>query len=278
MNKLPQWLIKRIPKSENIKLIRSLIGDKINTVCESAKCPNIGECYSNKVVTFMILGNVCTRNCSFCAVEKGIPDLPNPTEPKAIAESAKKLGLKYIVVTSVTRDDLPDGGASYFAKTITEIRKAMPDAKVEVLIPDFRGSRDHLKTVIDSEPDVLNHNIEMVPRLYSSIRPKSNYYTSLNLLKISKYLNKNLPTKSGFMIGLGEKDDEVFRLIRELRSADCEIITIGQYIAPSQEHAKVVEYVRPEKFEEYREIALKLGFKKVLSGPFVRSSYIAGCY
>ena len=278
MNKLPQWLIKRIPKSENIKLIRSLIGDKINTVCESAKCPNIGECYSNKVVTFMILGNVCTRNCSFCAVEKGIPDLPNPTEPKAIAESAKKLGLKYIVVTSVTRDDLPDGGASYFAKTITEIRKAMPDAKVEVLIPDFRGSRDHLKTVIDSEPDVLNHNIEMVPRLYSSIRPKSNYYTSLNLLKISKYLNKNLPTKSGFMIGLGEKDDEVFRLIRELRSADCEIITIGQYIAPSQEHAKVVEYVRPEKFEEYREIALKLGFKKVLSGPFVRSSYIAGSY
>ena len=275
MSTLPHWLIKRTPKSENIKLIRGLIGDKVNTVCESAKCPNIGECYSNRTVTFMILGNICTRGCRFCAVDGGIPTPPDPMEPRNVAEASRKLGLKYIVVTSVTRDDLPDGGASYFAKTIIELKRSSPETKVEVLIPDFKGKEEHLKTVIDAKPDVLNHNIEMVPRLYGQIRPKSNYYTSINLLKMAKNIDSNTVTKSGFMVGIGEKEDEIFGLMKELRSADCDILTIGQYIASSQDKAKVVEYLHPDKFDQYRELALKIGFKKVHSGPFVRSSYIA---
>ncbi|MFH1710345.1 MAG: lipoyl synthase [bacterium] len=275
---LPQWLIKKTPKNENILKIRGLIGDKVNTVCESAKCPNIGECYSKKTVTFMILGNICTRGCGFCAVDGGTPTLPDPMEPKNVAKASKKLGLKYVVVTSVTRDDLPDGGASYFAKTIKEIRSSNPGTKVEVLIPDLKGNKEHLKTVIDAKPDILNHNIEMVPRLYGSIRPRSNYYTSLDLLKTAKKMDGNTVTKSGFMLGLGEKEAEIFELIKELRGAGCDILTIGQYIAPSQDKAKVVEYVRPEKFNEYRDFGLSIGIKKVLSGPFIRSSYIAGSY
>ncbi len=278
MSRLPQWLIKRTPKMENIRNIRSLIGNKVNTVCESAKCPNIGECYGNKTVTFMILGSICTRGCGFCAVDSGAPSQPDPMEPRNVAVAAKKLGLKYIVVTSVTRDDLPDSGASYFAKTITELKKISPDTKIEVLIPDFKGKEEHLKIVIDAKPNVLNHNVEMVPRLYGGIRPRSNYYTSINLLKTARKIDSEAVTKSGFMVGIGEKEDEIFRLMRELRSADCDIITIGQYIAPSQEHAKVVEYVRPEKFDEYRDFGLSIGIKKVISGPFVRSSYIAGSY
>lgn len=278
MSSLPQWLIKRIPKAENIRNIRSLIGNKVNTVCESAKCPNIGECYGNKTVTFMILGSICTRGCGFCAVDRGAPAPPDPMEPRNVAEAAKKLGLKYVVITSVTRDDLPDGGASYFAKTISELRSSNPDTRIEVLIPDFKGNEAHLKTVVDAKPDVLNHNIEMVPRLYGGIRPRSNYYTSINLLKTAKKIDGKAVTKSGFMVGIGEKEDEVFSLMKELRKADCDIITIGQYIAPSQEHAKVVEYVRLEKFDEYRDFGLSIGIKKVISGPFVRSSYIAGSY
>lgn len=275
MNKLPQWLIKKTPKMENIRNIRGLIGDGVRTVCESAKCPNIGECYGCGTVTFMILGNVCTRSCSFCAISKGTPSLPDPTEPKRVAEAAKLLKLKYAVVTSVTRDDLPDGGAGYFARTIIELRRSINDIRVEVLIPDLKGDEEHLKLVMDARPDVLNHNVEMVPRLYSRIRPSSNYRTSINLLKTAKKVDGNAVTKSGFMLGLGEKDAEVEDLMGELRSADCDILTIGQYIAPSQEHAKVVEYVHPDKFDRLRTSALKMGFKKVFSGPFVRSSYKA---
>jgi len=278
MSNLPPWLIKRTPKSENIRNIRDLIGDDVHTVCESAKCPNIGECYSNKTVTFMILGDICTRGCKFCAVKHGIPAQPDPMEPANLALAAKKLNLRYAVVTSVTRDDLPDGGASYFAKTIYELRKTNYDIKVEVLVPDFKGKEEYLKVVIDANPDVLNHNIEMVPRLYGSIRPRSNYYTSINLLKTAKKIDPNAVTKSGFMLGLGEKDEEVTRLIGELKGTGTDILTIGQYIAPSQENAKVVEYVNPEKFDRYRDFALKMGFKRVLSGPFIRSSYIAGTY
>lgn len=278
MSRLPQWLIKRTPKMENIRNIRGLIGNKVNTVCESAKCPNIGECYGNKTVTFMILGSICTRGCGFCAVERGAPALPDPLEPRNVAEAAKKLALKYVVVTSVTRDDLPDGGAGYFAKTISELRSSIPDIKIEVLIPDFKGKEEHLKTVIGAKPNVLNHNVEMVPRLYGGIRPRSNYYTSINLLKIAKKIDGKAVTKSGFMVGIGEKEDEIFGLMKELKDADCDIITIGQYIAPSQEHTKVVEYVQPEKFDKYRDFGLSLGIKKVISGPFVRSSYIAGSY
>jgi len=278
MNNLPQWLIKRVPKQENIKKIRSLIGDGINTVCESAKCPNIGECYNNRTVTFMILGNICTRNCGFCAVDKGSPSMPDPTEPKNVARAAQILDLKHVVVTSPTRDDLPDGGASYFAKTIKEIRSALPEAKVEVLVPDLKGKEEHIRKVTDAMPDILNHNIEMVPRLYNNVRPRSNYYTSINLLRTSKKLNSNIPVKSGFMLGLGEKESEILSLIKELYSAGCDILTIGQYIAPSQASAKVVEYVQPEKFEQYRHFALSVGFKSVFSGPFIRSSYKAGEY
>jgi lipoyl synthase len=276
--KLPEWLIKRTPKNENIKNIRKLIGDKVHTVCESAKCPNIGECYSCKTVTFMILGDICTRACDFCAVQKGTPLPPEEMEPNNIADAAKKLGLKYVVVTSVTRDDLPDGGASQFAKTINELRRTNDNIKVEVLIPDFKGNKEHLKIVLDARPDVLNHNVEMVPRLYGTLRPSSDYLTSLNVLKYSKHINKNIPTKSGFMLGLGETDEEVVDLMRALRECDTDILTIGQYIAPSQAHCEVVEYVHPEKFEELRVLALRMGFKKVNSGPFVRSSYIGGSY
>jgi lipoyl synthase len=278
MSTLPSWLIKRTPKSENIKAIRHLIGDKVHTVCESAKCPNIGECYGNKTVTFMILGDICTRGCKFCAVEIGSPTPPDLDEPRNVAEAAKKLGLKYVVVTSVTRDDLPDGGASHFAKTINELRSAIPDVKIEVLIPDLNGNTEHLKAIVDAKPDVLNHNIEMVPRLYAALRPRSNYQTSMEVLRTVKKLDGNMAVKSGFMLGLGEKESEVIDLMNEMKAAGCDIVTIGQYIAPSQEHAKVVEYVRPEKFDEYRDFALSIGIKKVFSGPFVRSSYIAGSY
>lgn len=207
-----------------------------------------------------------------------LPTPPDAEEPRRVADAAAKLGLKYIVVTSVTRDDLPDGGAGQFARTINELRSAIPDAKIEVLIPDLNGNEDHLKMVVDAKPDVLNHNIEMVPRLYAVLRPRSNYQTSINVLKAVKRIDNGTVVKSGFMLGLGEKENEMLDLMKELRSAGCDIVTIGQYIAPSQEHAKVVEYIHPEKFDEYRNFGLSIGIKKVISGPFVRSSYIAGSY
>ena len=283
MTKLPPWLIKRTPKSQNIKNLRSLINDpKIHTVCESAKCPNIGECYSKKTMTFMILGNICTRNCRFCAVEHGTPSPPDPTEPKRIAEAVKKLGLKYVVITSVTRDDLPDGGAKHFTETIKELRVTAHGSRVtgyglrvEVLVPDFKGSKDALFAVISANPDVINHNVETVPRLYTSVRPQANYKISLNLLKNAKVINKNICTKGGLMVGLGETFEEVTEVLKDLRSVDCDIVTIGQYLAPSGKHVPVVEYVEPETFEKYKKLALNMGFKAVASGPFVRSSYQA---
>jgi lipoic acid synthetase len=226
----------------------------------------------------MILGNICTRGCRFCAVECGSPTPPDTNEPQHVAEAAKKLGLKYIVVTSVTRDDMPDGGAGHFANTINALRSAVPAVKIETLIPDLNGNEEHLKIIVDAKPDVLSHNIEMVPRLYGDLRPRSSYQTSINVLKTVKRIDKDTVVKSGFMLGLGEKESEILDLMKELRSAACDIITIGQYIAPSQEHAKVVEYIRPEKFDEYRDFGLSIGIKKMVSGPFVRSSYIAGSY
>lgn len=275
---LPSWLIKRIPKNKHIKEIRSLIGNSVHTVCESAKCPNIGECYSCGTVTFMILGDICTRSCRFCGVKQGNPSRPDPDEPANVAKAAKNLGLKYVVVTSVTRDDLPDGGASYFSKTINDLRSTIPGITVEVLIPDLRGSIDHLNKVIDSRPDVLNHNVEMVPRLYKMIRPSSDYKRSIDLLKNSKSIDPKITTKSGFMLGLGETQQEVEILLKELKNTGCDIVTIGQYISPSQNSFKVVEYLKPEKFEEYKNFGLSIGIKKVISGPFVRSSYLAGNY
>jgi lipoic acid synthetase len=226
----------------------------------------------------MILGDICTRSCGFCGVAKGVPAKPDPDEPGNVAIASRKLGLKYVVVTSVTRDDLPDGGAAQFAATITALRAKIPGIKVEVLVPDFKGSSQDLKTVIDADPDVLNHNLEMVPRLYPSIRPRSDYKTSLDLLKTAKNIRRDMTTKSGFMLGLGEKEDEVVSLLKDIRSASCDIVTIGQYISPSQTSVKVVEYIQPEKFDRYRKIALSMGIKRVVSGPFVRSSYKAGQY
>ncbi len=276
MGNLPGWLKKSIPKSRNIKEIRNILGrDSIHTVCEGALCPNIGECFSNKTVTFMILGDSCTRNCRFCAVKKEKVSLPDPDEPLNVALSAKKLGLKYVVVTSVTRDDLPDGGAKQFADTIYSINSAIPGAKVEVLIPDLKGDMSSLKIIIDAKPNIINHNLETVKRLYSSIRPQAIYERSLKLLKNTKIIDNTLYTKSGIMVGLGEKKDEVIDLMRDLRTIDCDILTIGQYLQPSKDQIEVSEFVPPEIFSEYEEIGLELGFKKVFSGPFVRSSYKA---
>jgi lipoic acid synthetase len=277
MTTTPGWLVKRTPKSKHIKEMHGLLGDDtIHTVCESAKCPNIGECYSNKTVTFLILGNACTRNCSFCAVNHGKPLPLDENEPVKVAEAAKKLGLKYIVVTSVTRDDLKDGGAGQFARTIEEIRSKVQGARCEVLVPDFRGDKNALKKVIDARPDVLNHNMETVKRLYKDVRPQGEYERSLELLRTSKELCPSLYTKSGLMLGLGETGDEVVSLMKDLFEAGCDILTVGQYIRPSKDQVKIKEYIHPSKFEEYESIGKRMGFKKVSAGPFVRSSYKAG--
>jgi len=272
----PSWIIKKIPKSPNIKKIRELINDDtIHTVCESAKCPNIGECFSKKTVTFMILGDVCTRNCGFCAVKKGSPLPVNENEPKTIAKAVKKLKAKYAVITSVTRDDLPDGGAGVFFQTIKEIGKINEDAKIEVLIPDFLGKKENISKVLDAQPYVLNHNLETVPRLYKKIRPNSDYERSLYVLKFAKTTKNSLYTKSGIMVGLGERKDEVLSLMEDLRKVECDVFTIGQYLQPSSNQVKVEEFIKLELFEEYKSIGKKLGFKRVFSGPFVRSSYKA---
>ncbi|OGC06934.1 lipoyl synthase [candidate division WOR-1 bacterium RIFOXYA2_FULL_36_21] len=271
MSKLPSFLIKNIPKRINQSKIRNLISDEsIHTVCESAKCPNLGECFSRNTLTFMILGDICTRTCAFCGVKKGTLFPPDPDEPEKIAEAVKKLGLNYVVVTSVTRDDLPDYGASQFVRVIEEL-KPLP---VEVLIPDLCGEWEELKKIVDAGPYVLNHNIETVPRLYKQIRPQAIYKRSLKLLKRAKELNSRLYVKSGFMVGLGETDGEVFDLLQELKSVSCDIVTIGQYLPPSRNHAKPERFVDPSVFEEYKTEGEKLGLK-VFSGPFVRSSYQA---
>ncbi len=276
---LPSWLIKKTPKQKNIRKITELLGKRnFFTVCESAKCPNIGECFSCQTMTFMILGDKCTRNCKFCAVEKKLDPCSltlDPSEPFNVAQAAKKLNLKYVVVTSVTRDDLKDGGASQFAKTILEIKQEIPEVKIEVLIPDFQGNTKALETVLKAEPYVLNHNVETIERLYSQVRPEANYEQSLQVLKKSKQINKNIYTKSGFMVGLGEKFEEVIEVLKDLRSVDCDIVTIGQYLSPSKKHFPVAEYIHPDIFKAYEEKAYQLGFKFVASGPFVRSSYRA---
>ena len=268
---LPKFLVKRIPKQENIRRIRKLIDDcRIHTVCESAKCPNIGECFSQNTLTFMVLGNICTRNCRFCGVEKGKPLPPDPSEPGRIATAVKKLGLRYVVITSVTRDDLPDGGASQFAA----VAKNLYPLKVETLIPDFRGSELALGTVLDATPHVLNHNLETVPRLYPKIRPQADYARSLSILKSVK--KRGLYSKSGFMVGLGETKQEVISVLEDLRKVECDFVTIGQYLPPSKAHPEAARYVPPDEFEEYSEIGEKMGFRRVFAGPFVRSSYRAG--
>ena len=244
----------------------------MSTVCEEARCPNRGECFAKPTATFMILGRNCTRNCGFCSVSSLGPGAVDDKEPENIASAAKEMGLRYIVITSVTRDDLPDGGAAQFAKTIKAIREKMSSVKIEVLTPDFLGDRDALRTVLEAGPDVFNHNVETTARLYPAVRPSADYERSLSVLEHSKEIAPDIYTKSGFMLGLGETLDEAITILKDLRKVDCDFVTIGQYLRPTKENLPVVEYIRPEIFEDLRLKAFDVGFKYAASGPLVRSS------
>jgi lipoic acid synthetase len=248
---------------------------KLNTVCQSAHCPNIAECFSRRTATFLILGNVCTRSCRFCAVRDGQPEPPDPDEPARVSRAVEELGLRHAVVTSVTRDDLPDGGGNQFAQTVRTIRARRDDVTIEVLVPDFRGDPGPIESVVHARPDVFAHNVETVPRLYGSVRPEADYDRSLSVLEIAKSRNPEILTKSGIMVGMGESRDEVVGVMKDLRSVRCDLFTIGQYLSPSKEHYPVVEFVPPSVFERYAAVGRELGFKHVASGPLVRSSYMA---
>lgn len=257
--------------------MKGLLGKlALHTVCQSAKCPNLPECFSRGTATFMILGDICTRNCRFCAVEKGMPRPLDPEEPHRVAQAAQALGLSHVVVTSVSRDDLPDGGAEHFAATIRAIRRALPEAGVEVLIPDFKGDLDALRTVVEAGPDVLNHNLETVPRLYPRVRPQADYRRSLKVLKVAKEFDGTLLTKSGLMLGLGEEKGEILKVMEDLRRVGCDLLTLGQYLAPSEEHHPVIRFIPPEEFDKLKLKGEEMGFSKIASGPPVRSSYQAG--
>ncbi len=274
----PEWLRRRLPTGGRYERVRRLLRQgHLHTVCENACCPNQWECYSQNTATFLILGPVCTRNCRFCAVHKGSPEPVDPQEPFRVADAARQLGLHHVVITSVTRDDLPDGGASQFVRTIEAVRNALPDAGIEVLIPDFQGDTSALDAVLQARPTVLNHNIETVPRLYPLVRPMADYRRSLKLLAhVAAGRPSGILVKSGIMVGLGESDEEIAATLMELKNHGCSMVTIGQYLQPSAAHLPVQRYVRPEQFETYREKAIGIGFSAVVSGPFVRSSYHAG--
>jgi len=275
--KKPEWLKKTVSlNNSNINQVKDLlINLKLNTVCQSAKCPNIFECFSKKTATFMLMGNICTRNCAFCGVRSGKPQNLDKFEPKNIAKAVKEMGLSYIVLTSVTRDDLEDGGAEHFAKTVREIKITAPNLKVECLIPDFKGSKENLKILLDVKPDVLNHNLETIKRNYKTIRDHASYNKSLDILKSAKAINPEVLTKSGFMLGLGEEIEEILELLHDLESTNCDIVTIGQYLQPSKENYPVQKYYSGEEFEKIKNLASSFNFKSVVAGIFVRSSYEA---
>ncbi len=272
----PRWLKKRLPTGPQYEMVKELIGkDRLHTVCQEAKCPNMWECFSQQTATFLIMGSRCTRNCRFCSIAQGPAEPPDPAEPDRVAAAARQMGLSYAVITSVTRDDLTDGGAGFFAKTIEAVHRRIPSAKVEVLIPDFQGNAPALQTVLDAHPDVLNHNIETVPRLYPVVRPQARYRRSLQLLsRVQKYA-PGLPIKSGLMLGLGESFEEIRSTLKDLIDAGCRILTLGQYLRPSKAHLPVKRFVPPAEFENWKHTALEMGFTEVASGPFVRSSYHA---
>lgn len=273
----PDWIRVKAPTSREYASTRDLIREhKLNTVCEEAACPNIGECWSKKHATVMILGSVCTRACAFCNIKTGRPDLLDPHEPDNLAAAVGKLGLSHVVITSVDRDDLEDGGASHFAKCIEKLRITAPNTTIEILTPDFRAKQGAIETVAKSRPDVYNHNIETVPRLYASIRPGTRYFHSLMLLKRVKEVDPSIFTKSGIMLGLGETKEEVLQVMDDLRAADVDFMTIGQYLQPTPNHAKVDRYVEPGEFEFYARMAKVKGFLMVSSSPLTRSSYHAG--
>lgn len=274
--RLPEWLRKSpvdFPALHDLKV--ELRKRRLHTVCESARCPNIHECFSRKAATFMILGDICTRRCGFCAVPQGSPGTLDADEPRHVAEMAAEMGLRYVVITSVNRDDLPDGGSAHFADTVREVRRALPEAQVEVLTPDFMGDLDAVARVLDAEPHVFNHNMETIGRLYRRVRPQADYRQSLSVLAFAKKRRPEALTKSGLMVGLGETPDEVLQLLRDLRGAGTDVATIGQYLQPRAHRLPVEEFVEPAQFEAYREAGEAMGFKAVFSGPLVRSSYMA---
>lgn len=273
----PVWLRRKLPDQESLRKMRTLLRRHgLNTVCEGALCPNQGECFGQGTATFLILGRTCTRNCTFCAIpSEDRPPAPDPQEPERVAGAAVELGLKHVVITSVTRDDLKDGGASQFANTVKTLKEKDPRMTVEVLIPDFQGSWEALRIVVDSDPDIINHNLETVPRLYPEVRPQAIYSRSIELLRMIKGINPEKITKSGMMLGLGEEREEVLQVMAELRAVSCDLLTLGQYLQPSGKHHKVVRYVPPEEFEDLRQEGEKMGFKGVFSAPLVRSSFHA---
>lgn len=274
--RLPDWLRVKVGKRVQSEGTHALLAELgLNTVCSSARCPNIGECYGCRTATFLILGSRCTRDCRFCAVAGGIPDPVDPDEPRRVALAASRLGLHYVVVTSVTRDDLPDGGAGHFAATITALREDEPHLQVEVLTPDFRGSREALTTVLAARPTVFNHNVETVPRLQPLVRPQASWEVSLLLLVAAGEIAPEIPRKSGLMVGLGETDEEIRAALRELAAAGVSLVTIGQYLRPTAHHLPVDRYVPPEQFSRYAEWAREAGLAHAACGPFVRSSYHA---
>ncbi len=268
--RLPEWIKTKASGLHGTKTLLRSHG--LSTVCEEARCPNKGHCFSKPTATFMILGDHCTRDCGFCSVKSGNPAFVDAEEPERVAEAAYEMGLRYVVITSVTRDDLPDGGALQFAETVRAVKNKLPDTKVEVLTPDFKGDVNSLKTVLDAGPDVFNHNVETVKRLYDVVRPQADYECSLDVLKNAESIAPEIKTKSGLMLGLGETMNEVIELFNDLRRAGCDFLTIGQYLRPSKKNLPVVEYIRPEVFEELKEAALEMGFEFVAAGPLVRSS------
>ncbi len=278
-SRLPAWFKQRLPDAQKLSVMRILLHDRgLHTVCESARCPNMGECWGQGVATLMILGNLCTRHCRFCAVATGHPQgHVDEAEPERVAQAVEELRLRYVVITSVTRDDLPEEGAIQFEQTLRALRKRMSQLKIELLVPDFSARKDCLKRVMDAGPDVFGHNIEMARSLYERIRPQADYRRSLEVLRLAKEIRPEGLTKSGFMVGLGETGDEVFELMKDLREAGCDLLTIGQYLAPSKDerHIPVQRFVPLAEFEEYRQQALTLGFQHVFSAPLVRSSFIA---
>lgn len=272
----PRWLRAPAPAGENYQELKGLVRElKLHTVCESAGCPNVGECWNRRTATFMILGNVCTRRCGFCAVQKGPPMQVDYDEPRRVAEACAALGLRYAVVTSVNRDDRADGGAELFALTIEVIRERIPGCKVEVLVPDFQGSHQAMEIVMNAHPDVLNHNIETVPRLYRQVRLGARYERSLDMLAYAKRVRPFVPTKSGLMLGLGENVDEAVQVMRDLRAHQVDILTLGQYLRPSVKHLPIIRYVPQSEFDELKRLGYEIGFKHVEAGPLVRSSYHA---
>lgn len=276
MERKPEWLKVKLQTNDNFHELKKMMRSKtLHTVCEEARCPNIFECWANRTATFMILGDICTRACRFCAVKTGLPTELDLQEPERVAEAVSQMGVKHAVVTSVARDDLSDGGASIFAETIRAIRKRNPLTSVEVLIPDFLGNWDALKVVMDAKPDILNHNIETVRRLSDRVRSKAKYPRSLELLQRAKNMQPHIPTKSSIMVGVGETFDEVLEAMQDLREHDVDIVTIGQYLQPTKKHLKIVRYCTPEEFAAWKEKGLAMGFSHVESGPLVRSSYHA---